>query len=451
MTKDQSKDRIKFFYGKVFLILVGIACVALAFLADTLGLGGQMQKQGFGTIQRIILSAGVVFIIIAFTSKKISWMLAINLTVFLTFLLIIDNLLYLSAPYLPYGLVQNMSDEARIRRIEILGEQDSCPDYLFDAKFPLFYTGRPNYDRFDEFGYRNPKGYIKNHGKMDVLLIGDSFIEGIGSKVTVAEYMREMLKPLAVYSLGVGGQGVPHWKLNFERYVSSAYYKSPPQVVIFNYYGENDIADTHSFDRYKKLYGKIHPSFFRESLKLVQYMVLFKHSSKVQYTDMSNHQPVEEKTPNSVWNIKQFMIGNAEASSDADTSETVGTDKTKIRIALEAALDRKDTLMFDSIADAVKAVRAVNPNIRIILSYITATESFYESDHVQQENSKILKEWADTLKIDYIDGFPILREESKKKVIHEEGRHFNEEGYRIYSGILAKRVAELLNLNAPQI
>lgn len=74
---------------------------------------------------------------------------------------------------------------------------------------------------------------------LDVLIFGDSFVED-----GLPNFLRDLLAPATLYSLAVGGQGPPHWRLHFQRYINSRFYKHPPLLVVLNFYSGNDISDT---------------------------------------------------------------------------------------------------------------------------------------------------------------------------------------------------------------
>ncbi len=76
-----------------------------------------------------------------------------------------------------------------------------------------------------------------------MVLLGDSFVWGTES-ATIADFLREEMAPYSVYSLGMGGEGIPHWRHHLDRFLSSTSYERPPKMVILNFYSGNDVTDT---------------------------------------------------------------------------------------------------------------------------------------------------------------------------------------------------------------
>ena len=63
-----------------------------------------------------------------------------------------------------------------------------------------------------------------------------------------------------VYSIGMGGQGIYHWKHQYERFKKIYLKSSNPKIIILNYY-ENDIEDTLRALKYSEA-GYTHSAYY---------------------------------------------------------------------------------------------------------------------------------------------------------------------------------------------
>ena len=88
----------------------------------------------------------------------------------------------------------------------------------------------------DSFGYKNPENLINEN--INILIVGDSFTES----PEMGKNFRKLIDS-NTYSLGIGGQGVFHWKYHLKRFYEN-YKMKFPKIVILNYYEGNDIQDS---------------------------------------------------------------------------------------------------------------------------------------------------------------------------------------------------------------
>ena len=90
----------------------------------------------------------------------------------------------------------------------------------------------------DEYGFNNPKG-LYNENNVDIVLLGDSFVEGYCVKNTqnISAHLRK--RGFNVLNLGKGGNGP------FCQYISLVEYAKPvsPNIVFWFYFEENDLKD----------------------------------------------------------------------------------------------------------------------------------------------------------------------------------------------------------------
>ncbi len=414
------------------VIIFGVLLVLIAVFAADLGISDG-PKDFFGPAQWLMIGVGVCVVIVGLFSRQISLIIIINLIVLLPLGLLVDNLLYWGSPWLPKNIVTKKLSKDAQAKYKLTHKEK--PVYMYDGNI-WFYnpsSNNPSYISInDEFGYRNLPGYISDNEKMDVVLLGSSFISG-SSTVTITEYLREFLDPFKIYSLGIGGQGIPHWGLQFKRYVNSTYFKDDPKIVVLNFHGGfttvataeytpgipahlKDVSNTLTWPERKfSRYGEL-MSIFRTVFR--QVLAHF-------------FPPVPLET---------------EMTSD-DLSKT-----------------------FVEFSKVVNDIREVSPESIILLSYIPSVSVVYGQDEEycsnvlkenfpfndghehscevsttrHEDNTKTLRNWAAQLKIHYLDSTPVVQKKNKDFLHLFNDPHFNEKGNRIYSEELAKKITTII-------
>ncbi len=429
---------VKKYLPSIFLIMVGLLLVVLGVFADSFGIG-QGAKGSFGLSQWLMAAMGICMIILGLIGRRVILIVTVNLIVFLPLLLLVDNLLYLGSPWLPANVVRKMSRNAQTK-YELAHWQDV--PFAHDGDIWFFKPnskGRKVTEKgtekeivYDALGYRNPPGYIDQSNGMDVVLLGDSFTEG-SSFTTMADYLRGFLAPLNVYSLGIGGQGIPHWRLHFRRYMNSQYFKYFPKVVVLNFYSGNDIEDA----------------------------VKYKPGIPASVGNSSKPQPPEQRFSlfGEIIGIMRYVFFYQIVPSVPE---------------MEPLFEPKELVQaFAALSEVVNVIREKNPETIILLSYIATPGAIYGPDieHCsdvtkrifpkfdysyvckagkayvtrQADTSEILHKWADQLNIHYLDTTPILRGHAQKEILHLfNDPHFNDEANRIYSQMLAKAITDIV-------
>ena len=94
----------------------------------------------------------------------------------------------------------------------------------------------------DKFGFNNPENLIKKESKFNLLLLGDSFTEGmcVDTKNDIGAKLRNL--NYNVLNLGKAGGGVLFAKARLREYKHA--YNFKPDFVIFLFYSYNDVTDT---------------------------------------------------------------------------------------------------------------------------------------------------------------------------------------------------------------
>src|SRR3989338_4721091 len=156
--------KLKNYKGRLFQILmaaIGIVLILMSIFADEIGIG--QGPKGFGLSQWLMLGAGIVMTIIGIASYRLSFIVFVNLIICVPMLLLIDNFLYYASPWFPEKLARRLSEDAQNRYV--LKHWEDMPYVIRDGGISYY---KPNFIAqkkdgtyfFDEFGYRNPPGYI---------------------------------------------------------------------------------------------------------------------------------------------------------------------------------------------------------------------------------------------------------------------------------------------------
>ena len=436
------KERI----ARIFVFLLGLGwilgTIAYKKFGFSLNTNTDLTSLGFygpGTIAGI--SLGVSMIVVAIISRTISFYVAVWSIVGGFTLLCADNLLYLASPWLPRNLVQIMTQEAMDKYINFHSEEILLAN---DGRVWFYKPGtvRDVGDGqkliYDELGYVNPPGYLAGLQGADVLIFGDSFVE-LG---VFPEILRELLAPATTYGLGIGGQGPPHWRWHFQRYIKSAFYRQLPQVVVLNFYSGNDVGDTKLYqlfpdipENYKK--SSVIPawptrkfSFFKELLSIVQKTVFTR-----------------------LWAVSSQYWQYSDFEPDLDAKES-GWQETVL-----------------TLTEMVEDLRKAAPSVKILISYWATSGAIYSVDQAhclevgkrifshrlyfqdtctsatlktQARVSQKLREWADIAGVYYVDPTSELQEAGRTSILHSDNDiHLNREGIRIYASAIVHRIEEL--------
>ena len=322
----------------------------------------------------------------------------------------LDRLLYYAAPSLPYEIWSKLSYSA-CYRVSLLCEESP----FFYSENIRFCKTHPLIDFFktDTLGYRNPRNYLSEHeSSADIVLLGDSFTWGT-EDTTIADHLRTSLAPLTVYSLGMGGEGIPQWRYHYLRFMG--YAKRAPGVVVLNYYSGNDISDTNKFLDIKRRNGFVDSRivFNGEGPNDRSYNML----KLPELTSLIEKLKPSLPVPLTIEGLPgryEIDLAEREMSSEALTDD-----------------------ISEQIKSTVDIIRRTNPACVILLAYIP-TGSFLYGGKIRecpQCSSDIQNQAALSVKLG------ALRAQATDKMIWIKA-HFNPEGYRLYADILARSIRE---------
>jgi hypothetical protein len=348
-----------------------------------------------------------------------------------------DRLLYFASPWLPASLDHALSPHAQLRRI--LADPDGQPwvfaENIRYARSGASIDGHPA----DALGYRNPAGQAVEGMTTDVLLLGDSFTWGTEER-TVADYLREDLAPQAIYSAGMGGEGIPEWRYHYRHFLDHA--ARPPRVVVLNFYSGNDVRDTWHWLAIRDRFGTVSSAVY------FAYLASAADREQLGASWLSRNGTLLE-----LRYLLDHALANLAASSNpedrpAALPATVPASRFYIRHEPNPAAVSQEIL--DEIKASVLAIRAAEPSTIIVLSYIPSSGALYgklvgdcpgciEDARRQPVISAKLAGLARDLGLVYVDPTADLRRDAMQAAILND-THFNPRGYALYAGYVARAV-----------
>ena len=363
-------------------------------------------------------------------------------------LFIIDNLIFFFSNYLPKPFLKYLSQKAQINYII---KNNYNLDIIFDEYIYYFrpdtysnvlVDGIPKKQYNDKYGYSNPKNYLSSE-EIELILIGDSYTHSRD----FSDSMRSFFKG-KVYSLGVGGQGIYHWKHQYLRFKKIYLTSSHPKIIILNYF-ENDISDTlraHKYftaglthsayypmnefnDNFKKLNRTI--SFFDETKSIIKYLVAL---SKIKE------------------NIQSSNLGTIEINKECKIQIDRMDPKKKLFSEYEKPIIKNEIIKMLNLVDFKKT--------QVFFSYIPAADTIYHekftedellknSYSIYKESSRNLRQLFNTIEfpVEYIDLTPQLINIADRDPLHPcngKDTHFSSYGYQQYAKLLTEEVKKKL-------
>lgn len=398
-----------------------------------------------------------------------------NLFFLLFFLLIFDNFLYFSSPLLPKEIVKILSNKSQTR-YKIKNKNNSDLPTIFDEH--IYYLkpntkqftisdGLPSFEYSDEHGYVNPKNYL-NSGKVDLLLVGDSATQS-------QDFSNAMRKNFdgKVYSIGIGGQGIYHWKYQYKR-ISKIVpdFEEPKNILLL--YDENDIDDT---QRALKYFRKGYPnsayypqnpyndhfkkynmnfSFYSEVYSIFRYFVM---STQIR-VKLKNF--IEDRVNLNVKSkMEKLKIIPKEDQKDAQTYRLINYDNTCVIRAEVLHGDRvfNQNKTLDTVNEINKILKLVNfEKTNVFFSYNPSANTIYnlkldkneyvmQMSNEQKLSSKNFSTFFKEKNVHYIDLTDDIRKIAATQPLHPcnaKDSHLSVDGYKLYSKLLTNKIKSIL-------
>lgn len=281
----------------------------------------------------------------------------------------------------------------------------------------------------DEHGFRNLKGLYQS--KIDIALIGDSFVEGqcVDENNTISGKLREKYH---VINLGRGGAGPLYELAIYKEYAENLF----PRIVLWFYYPANDLDDMVNEEKTALTYymnsnfnmglvrKQIYIDKFMNNMHKQLYELNEKRSSEdqsiisnISIGDLKNVIKLKNITYN--YGFYDETYGSIDNSSNANISESLETYK-NILLKVKEKSDNTGSLLYFVILPYINYYMNINNKIKEndYNKYVIAMKS-----HVRNINVPIIDVNEYFIKFDNPTSFW-----AKKGNIYG---HFNEAGYKI--------------------
>lgn len=401
----------------------------------------------------------------------------INLLLFFCLILLIDNLIYYSSHYLPKSFQKYLSYKSQIKYISKNDEDTPFvyEEYIYHIKpeynLITLSDGVPINEYIDRFGYSNPHNYLDSD-QIEVLLIGDSFAQN----PVFSKSMRSFFKK-KVYSIGIGGQGIFHWKYQYKRFKKIYLGSSNPEIIILNYF-ENDIEDTLRaikyvnagftdsiyypmngyYDNFEKINRKY--SFYNEIYSIFRYFIV-SYKVRENLTELINTKKIFNQ------NTKSYLIKKKLLSKVSESPIKYIKYNQGCTIQITGKLKNKYFSRNSSteiINEIQKMLELINfEETQVFFSYIPAADTIYyeklkkdkalkNTYSIQKKSSENFNNFFNNNKypVKYIDVTPKLIDLAKKFPLHPcngKDTHFSSLGYMEYSKLLSLEIQTHINKN----
>ena len=400
----------------------------------------------------------------------------INTFIFLILLLLIDNLIFYSAENLPKEFIKYLSYKSQVKyRLNNIEESSHIyEDYIYYLK-PNSSTismsdGKPFTEHSDEFGYSNPPNYL-NTEQIEVLLIGDSSTQAPNLTNGIRNHFDGK-----VYSLGIGGQGIFHWKHQYRRFKKIYSDFSNPKIILL-LYDENDIGDTLRALKYQRagyknsIYYPANPihdklykinreySFYHEIYSLIRYFVSSTQIREKLKTFLEDKNLLKK-------NLKDKLIKAKILPKQHSSGFMFLNYNENCKIRMVNAEPNKNFFSETTTAEIVKQIEELLKLInfdetKVFFSYnppvnSTYNKKFTENDlmkefaEMQIKSSSNFEQYFNKNQVNYIDVVPKIRTIAKNESLHPcngKDSHLSKYGYRVYATLVSDEVKKILKEN----
>ncbi len=275
----------------------------------------------------------------------------------------------------------------------------------------------------DEFGFRNPSGlYAK---KIDVMLIGDSFVEGVAVNFDDSIQGNFLKKNINTISLGSGGNGP---LVELATIIEYAQYFKPNNVIWF--YFENDIKDLEYELKSNLLKKYLDDVKYSQNLinkqEIIDFVLINKSIGEIKNYNRNTSFDIYYKHKI----IKILKLYNLR--------KIFGFQANSSKPSVNTSLDHKLRKIFYKIL--LKASQIVNGwGGNFYFVYLTDFSNYYRDKSKMPHRNEIIEFLRKNKKFDFIDIHTELMstlENPKSLYPFQIKGHYNEEGYKKISEIV---------------
>ena len=330
-----------------------------------------------------------------------------------------------------------MSPQAQLRYFRANEEEIR---WVYEDEFRYARPGAELFEAVaDEYGYRNPPGYLTDRPDIDLLLVGDSFVWGT-TELTMADHLRDAWPEASVYSAGIFGNSISQWRYQFADVVART--GRIPDLVVFNLYAGNDLEDTNLFLRARG-FGNAPPA--------ITYFTFYNSPYLLPREPAGLAPP---RLPEMLFLTLGLAVGGEQAVAAPTRLETGYTVSEAWSLSHEPQTVDFTPVIQAELAATEQLVRELAPQSRIVLSYIPTVTGIYgdlltdcswcNADIERQAaNSALLAAQMAELGIDYVDVTPALQAAAHETPLWAADGHFSAAGYALYASALAEALTSL--------
>lgn len=275
----------------------------------------------------------------------------------------------------------------------------------------------------DRFGFNN-QDELWNDGNVDVVLIGDSFVEGdcVKSEESLSGNISE-LTGNKIISLGIGGSGPLFYLARIREYANRL---KPKKIIWFHYEG-NDITNLYYEKQSSILLNYLSNDF---SQKLIEKQNLIDKNFK---NFLEKHEKLIDKENIILKFLKLQSLRNflrkAKLALFDERFRTLDEDKIDEIIALYEKI----------LISAIKDINLYSGELHVV--YLPSYARYLSKDY-ETKYEKIKKDFFNMLsknKINFLDAGKVINIKDFPYIPY----HYNKEGYKKVSNIIIKNIFNL--------
>ncbi len=309
--------------------------------------------------------------------------------------------------------------------------------------------GKWQYFATDEFGFNNPLNQQIDEEDINIVLIGDSFVEGFchGKNQDIGSLIRN--KGYNVYNFGKAGGGIIHYNAIYNEYVLNNDHLNPDLIVLFVFF-TNDVGDTYeeyNVDVYKnysdlKYYNQdlINNQKYADNILKNIYKLVFNQEYLNSNTNLKN--TIQNFGANIFINknqIKKITI------LDLDLMKSL-IKLRHLRLMIRSYFSFNDTvhinkdkknLFFNELERFIQLIKEKNNVITVYLP------SYSELKFNSKEHSNLFEQKMQQINIPNINMYEFFKKEKINDIFYSGlPGHYSVYGYEVLSNEIVRKIKE---------